>query len=158
MLDGDDLTVLRELADRMRIQDVLHREARAIDVRDWALWRTCYTEDADIDWTGNDAIRGRPDELGPWLAKVSENFPPPSYQHFVTNFEVTLNGDRATSRVLQLIPVALQGEAGKQMAFCGIWFDDEWVRQKGQWKICKRTEHLAWRHNFPAGYQTPSAS
>lgn len=158
MLDGDDLAVLRELADRMRIQDVLHREARAIDVRDWALWRTCYTEDADIDWTGNDAIRGRPDELGPWLAKVSENFPPPSYQHFVTNFEVTLNGDRATSRVLQLIPVALLGEQGRQMAFCGIWFDDEWVRQKGQWKICKRTEHLAWRHNFPAGYQTPSAS
>ena len=155
MLEAEDLSALRELAERMRIQDVLLREARAIDMRDWALWRSCYTEDADIDWTGNDGIRGRPDQLGPWLAKVSENFPPPSYQHFVTNIEISLNGDRATSRVLQLIPVALAVEKGRQIAFSGIWFDDEWVREGGQWKICKRTEHLAWRHNFPAGYQTP---
>jgi hypothetical protein len=103
---GDELT-LQEMADRFRIQDLLYREARAIDTRDWSLWRTCYTEDADIDWRGNDAIRARRDEAGEWLSKVSENFPAPAYQHFCANIEIDLEGDHARTRTLQLIPISL---------------------------------------------------
>jgi len=58
-LSVDDVRDFHEMRDRVRIQDLLHREARAIDTRDWALWYNCFTDDADIDWRENGAIRGR---------------------------------------------------------------------------------------------------
>ena len=155
-LSADDLRDFHEMRDRVRIQDLLHREARAIDTRDWALWYSCFTEDADIDWRENGAIRGRRDEVGAWFIKVCENFPVPAYQHFITNIEITLNGDRAETRELQLIPISLASPGGgRQIAFSGIWFEDEMVRVGKDWKIVKRTERLAFRHNFPEAYETP---
>ena len=71
-LSAEDVRDFHEMRDRVRIQDLLHREARAIDTRDWALWHSCFTEDADIDWRENGAIRGRRDEVGAWFIKVSE--------------------------------------------------------------------------------------
>ena len=157
-MSEDDLLLLREMADRVRIQDLLYREARAIDTRDWDLWRTCYTEDADVDWRENDAIRAPRDEAGAWLAKICENFVMPAYQHFVTNIEIRLLGDSAETRQLQLIPISLASPGGgRQIAFSGIWFEDELVRDGRDWKIAKRVERLAWRHNFPEAYQTPEA-
>jgi hypothetical protein len=155
-LDADDLRDFHEMRDRVRIQDLLYREARAIDTRDWALWRTCFTDDADLDWRENGAIRAPRDEAGAWLAKVCENFPVPAYQHFITNIEIRIAGDRAEARELQLIPISLASPGGgRQIAFSGIWFEDELVRVGKEWKIAKRTERLAFRHNFPDAYQTP---
>jgi hypothetical protein len=156
-LTEDDIRDLREMRDRFRIQDLLHREARAIDTRDWELWRSCFTPDADIDWRENDAIRAPRDEAGDWLAKICENFPVPAYQHFVTNIEIWFDGDRARSRQLQLIPISLAVPGGRQIAFSGIWFEDSLVRDGADWKIEKRVERLAFRHNFPENYETPEA-
>lgn len=156
MHDAEDELTLQEMADRFRIQDLLYREARAIDTRDWGLWRSCYTEGADIDWRENGAIRDRRDAAGAWLAKVCENFPVPAYQHFVTNVEIDIDGDTATTRQLQLIPISLESPGGgRQIAFSGIWFEDRLVRDGRDWKIAKRVERLAWRHNFPDRYETP---
>jgi hypothetical protein len=159
MSEDADLS-LRELSDRQRIQDLVHREARALDQRDWVLWRSCYTDDADIDWSGNQGAKGKVGEAGPWLAKVAENFPFPAYQHYVTNVEIELDGDRGRAREMQIIAISLPApgataEGGRQMGFCGIWFEDEVVRTAAGWKIARRVEKLAWRHNFPEGYQTP---
>lgn len=108
------------------------------------------------DWRENGAIRDRRDAAGAWLAKVCENFPVPAYQHFVTNVEIDIDGDTATTRQLQLIPISLKSPGGgRQMAFSGIWFEDRLVRDGGDWKIAKPVERLAWRHNFPDRYETP---
>jgi hypothetical protein len=157
--DREDELTLREMADRFRIQDLLYREARAIDERDWELWRSCYTEDADIDWRENGAIRDRRDAAGAWLASVCENFPLPAYQHFVTNIEMRIDGDSAQTRQLQLIPISLASPGGgRQIAFSGIWFEDTLRREGRAWKIATRLEKLAWRHNFPDQYQTPDVA
>lgn len=155
-IDREELLLLRELADRMRIQDLVYREARAIDTRDWVLWRTCYTEDADIDWSDNEGIHATRDVAGDWLANICSNFIVPAYQHLITNIEIRLDGDRAETRQLQLIPISLAGSGGgRQIAFSGIWFEDVVVKIDRDWKIAKRVEHLAWRHNFPDAYHTP---
>lgn len=158
-LSAEDLRDFYEMRDRVRIQDLLYREARAIDTRDWPLWHACFTEDADIDWRENGAIRGQRDEVGRWFIKVCENFPVPAYQHFITNVEITLEGDVARSRSLQLIPISLASPGGgRQIAFSGIWFEDELVRAGKDWKIAKRVERLAFRHNFPEAYETPDGA
>ena len=49
------------------------------------------------------------------------------------------------------------GQGGRQIGFSGIWFEDELVRTAAGWRICKRYEKLAWRHNFPEQYEVPEA-
>jgi hypothetical protein len=149
---------LEQISDRLLIQDLLVEEAAAIDERDWDRWQAVYTEDAWIDWSGNRGTKGRPDEVRPWAESVlsAENFPYPQYQHYCTNFQIRVDGDRARSRHLQIIPISVPSSGGgRQIAFSGIWFDDELVRTEAGWRIRERRERLAWSHNFPAAYQVP---
>jgi hypothetical protein len=68
-----------------------------------------------------------------------------------------VSGDRASSRHLQIIPISVSSpEGGRQIAFSGIWFDDELIRSAAGWRIRERREQLAWRHNFPHAFEVPT--
>jgi hypothetical protein len=153
---------LQEISDRLLIQDVVEEESAAIDERDWDRWEAVYVPGARIDWTDNGAIAGDPVTVRAWASQVlsDENFPYPQYQHFCTNFEIAVEGDRATCRHMQLIPISVPSggpDGGRQIAFSGIWFDDVLVRTPEGWRIEQRTEKLAWHHNFPEAFQVPEA-
>ena len=151
---------LEELSDRMLIQDLIIEEAAAIDERDWDRWEDAYVADAKIDWSGNGGAKGDPKAVRAWASAVlsEANFPYPQYQHYCTNFRIRLKGDTATCRHLQIIPISVASPGGgRQIAFSGIWFDDELVRSPGGWKISARKESRAWQHNFPATFEVPKA-
>lgn len=151
---------LEEISDRFLIQDLVIEEASAIDERDWDRWEATYAPDAKIDWSGNGGAKGGPKEIRAWASAVlsRENFPYPQYQHYCTNFRIRVNGDTATSRHLQIIPISVPSPGGgRQIAFSGIWFEDELVREDDGWRISARQEFRAWQHNFPAAFEVPQA-
>ena len=151
---------LEEISDRMFIEDLVIEEAAAIDERDWDRWEAAYVPDAKIDWSGNGGAKGDPKAVRAWASSVlsEENFPYPQYQHYCTNFRIRVNGDAATCRHLQIIPISVVSPGGgRQIAFSGIWFDDELVRTAEGWKIGARKETRAWQHNFPATFEVPKA-
>lgn len=153
------LTV-EEMSDRFLIQDLIIEEAAAIDERDWDRWEATYVADARIDWSGNGGAKGDPREIRAWASSVlsEANFPYPQYQHYCTNFRIRVDGDRATSRHLQIIPISVVSPGGgRQIAFSGIWFEDELVRGADGWRIAARREFRAWQHNFPAAFEVPKA-
>jgi 3-phenylpropionate/cinnamic acid dioxygenase small subunit len=145
----------QELSDRAEIQDVLVREAAAMDRRDWDRWRSCFTENAAIDYSENDGAVGAPREVGAWLASVLGRFH--SYQHLSSNSEIDLASDLARVRSMQYIAVKMEATGGERVVFSGIWFRDELVRTSEGWRIAKRYEELAWRHNFPPDFAPPTA-
>ena len=49
-----------------------------------------------------------------------------------------VSGDEATSRILCFNPMKL-GDDG-QILFCGLWYDDEFVRTAGGWRMTRRVE------------------
>jgi hypothetical protein len=144
---------LEALSDRAEIHDVLVREAHALDKGDWEAWERCFTADAEIDYSENDGARGDPKTVRAWLAGVFEGFP--ACQHLSSNEEITLDGDRATVRTMQYIAVDMPHPEGRRVVLSGIWFHDELVRGEGGWRISRRYEELAWRHNFPEGFEPP---
>ena len=155
---GARMLTLQEMSDRFEIQDLLVAEGASIDERDWDRWESLYTPDADVDWSGNSGARGNPKEVRAWAEPVlsTENFPYPAYQHYCTNFQIRVTGDTASSRHLQIIPISiLSPGGGRQIAFSGIWFDDQFVRASDGWKICARREQLTWNHNFPETFEVP---
>ena len=127
-------------ADKERIAEVLIRYATGIDFKDWALLRTCWTEDVDVDYgevgrySGADAITGLMEQLHDAMG--------PTY-HRLSNFAIAVDGDRATARsyvhaVLQAIPE----DAASWVEALGH-YDDELVRTPEGWRIAKRTTQIA---------------
>ena len=144
---------LTQLSDRAEIQDVLIREAHALDKGDWEAWEHCFTPDAEIDYSENDGARGDPVLIREWLSGVFATFP--ACQHLSSNTEISLGGDHASARTMQYIAVEMVRDDGKRVVLSGIWFHDEFRRGEDGWQISHRYEELAWRHNFPEDFEPP---
>src|SRR3972149_3056387 len=85
---------LQELLDRQAVSGVVSRYATGIDMRDWTLYRTCFTDEVEIDftsWSGGEAQRLPADQ---WVAGVRSGLAGfESTQHISTNHVITLDGD-----------------------------------------------------------------
>src|SRR5205807_3155286 len=88
--------VTKEIHDRIEIDDLLTRYATAVDTRDWDLYQSVFTADAVIDYTSSGGIRGELAEVTEWLSDTLSGFS--MSQHMVTNRDIRVAGDAATSR------------------------------------------------------------
>ena len=134
----------QDLADRAEIHDVIVRYGWAIDTKDWALLDTCFTTDAEVDYSSNPGGKQGPyAQIRSWLEKMISAFP--VTQHLMSNIDVQLAGDRATTRTMVTNPEgAATREGGLHFFFVGARYDDEFVRTDKGWKIAKRVETTLW--------------
>jgi 3-phenylpropionate/cinnamic acid dioxygenase small subunit len=139
---------LQQVSDRIEINDLLIRYTRAIDQQDWALLDTVFTPDAEVDYVASGGIKGRYPEVRAWRAKVLALFP--ITVHYVTNSEVTLEGDRAAARTAVYNPMFLGNADGSLHHFVvGAYYVDELVRTEAGWRIAKRCEQKAFIEGAP---------
>ena len=132
----------QDIADRLDIEDVLTRYAWSIDTASWDGLDEVFTPDAFIDYTSSGGINGKYPEVKAWLESVLPHFP--AYQHFVTNKDIRIDGDRATSRAEFYNPMAQQKEAGLSLFFVGGEYHDKLVRTPAGWRISERIEKSVW--------------
>jgi hypothetical protein len=128
---------IEEISDRLEIQDLLVAYSTAIDNRRFDDLDQVFTEDAYIDYRAMGGVDGRFPEVKAWLAEVLPNFP--AYAHMLGNVDVRVTGDTASSRTLCFNPMVLGGDQG-QVLFCGLWYDDEFVRTADGWRMTRRVE------------------
>ncbi|MDT5093448.1 MAG: hypothetical protein QOH60_2811 [Mycobacterium sp.] len=128
---------LEEISDRLEIQQLLVDYSSAIDQHRFDDLDRVFTPDAYIDYRAMGGVDGAYPEVKAWLAAVLPNFP--AYSHLVGNFDVRIDGDSAKSRTLCFNPMALGGEKN-QIMFCGLWYDDEFVRTADGWRMTRRVE------------------
>jgi 3-phenylpropionate/cinnamic acid dioxygenase small subunit len=123
-----------ELDDRQQITDVLVRYATGIDSKNWPLFRTCFTPDAESDygsigqWADADAITAH-------MAAVHEKYRATS--HCMSNFVISVSGDHATAVSYVQCVLALDGEAEAGLEAVGR-YEDALVRTDSGWQIAKR--------------------
>ena len=121
------------MTDREDISDLLVRYATGIDRRDWALFRTVFTDDCDLDYGEIGAWQGV-DAVTEFMTQV--HAPAGHTLHRLTNQAIAVDGDmaRACTYVDALILLG-DGQSGVN----GIGFyDDEMVRTAGGWRIARR--------------------
>lgn len=128
---------LQEISDRLEIQQLLVDYSTAIDQRRFDDLDTVFTKSAYIDYTALGGIAGEYPEVKKWLSEVLPNFP--AYSHMLGNFSVRIDGDTASSRVICFNPMVLGGD-NEQILFCGLWYDDEFVRTPDGWRMTRRVE------------------
>lgn len=89
-----DETTVRRLLDRADISDVQIRYATGTDSRDWALFRSCFTDEVEVDFSdgfGQPAVRLTADEWVRATAPRMESFT--ATQHMITNHVITFDDD-----------------------------------------------------------------
>ena len=128
---------LAEISDRLEIQQLLVDYSTAIDQRRFDDLDRVFTPDAYIDYRAMGGIDGRYPDVKKWLSEVLPNFP--SYAHLLGNFDVRIDGDIASSRTICFNPMVFGGEKN-QILFCGLWYEDEFVRTPQGWRMSKRIE------------------
>jgi 3-phenylpropionate/cinnamic acid dioxygenase small subunit len=85
---------LRQLLDRAEISDVQLRYATGTDTRNWELFRTCFTDDLEVDFSsgfGLPVVRLKADE---WVENTAPRMSAlKATQHMITNHVITFDDD-----------------------------------------------------------------
>ncbi|GDY29030.1 nuclear transport factor 2 family protein [Gandjariella thermophila] len=136
---------LRELSDRLEIQDLLVDYSDAVDRRDWDALDHVFTPDAVIDFRATGGAHGDLPTIKAFLADALSHFT--ASQHLVAASKIELAGDTATGRTMCHNPMVLDG----QVMFVGLWYVDRFVRTEAGWRIRHREQELAYLHNAPSG-------
>jgi hypothetical protein len=134
---------IQEISDRLEIQNLLAKYARAVDTRDWALWRSLFTDDATVDYSSAGAIAGTRDEVAAWLEAALSAMQ--MMQHFITNIEIDISGDTADVRAMFYNPMQLPGMP--DLSFCGGYYHHTMVRMPEGWRSRALREENAWFTN-----------
>ena len=129
---------LEEISDRFEIQQLLIDYSTAIDTRRFDDLDRVFTADAYIDYRAMGGIDGRFPEVKAWLAETLPKIFQ-THAHMLGNFDVRIDGDTATSRTFCFNPMVFAGEESRLM-FCGLWYDDEFVRTAAGWRMTRRVE------------------
>ena len=89
---------VQRISDEIEITALLNRYARAVDTKDWDLYRTVFTADAPIDYSSAGAVAGRREQVANWLAQGFAAIP--MSMHYITNIESQVDGDAAQVRAM----------------------------------------------------------
>lgn len=135
---------LRELSDRLDLQDLLVDYSHAVDRRDWDALDDIFTPTATIDFRATGGAHGDLATIKAFLAKALAQFT--VSQHLIAPSKIELDGDAATGRTMCHNPMVLEGG---QVLFVGLWYIDRFVRTASGWRIADRTQELAYFHSTP---------
>jgi hypothetical protein len=135
--------------DELEISALLYRYARAVDTKDWALYRSVFTDDAVIDYSSAGAIAGARDEVAEWLSRGFSTIP--WSMHYITNIESDVTGDTARVRAMFYNPMQLPGMS--EPSYCGGYYHHELVRTPDGWRSRSLREENMWFVNSPAEAQ-----
>lgn len=121
----------REL--RQDLADLVVRYATGIDRRDWALLRSCFTDDCEADY-GDIGQWKSGDEITAWMRATHE--PLGHTLHRISNPAVARDGDAVTVR--SYVDAIVLGPDNLRGAQAAGYYDDVVVRTEEGWKIARR--------------------
>jgi hypothetical protein len=127
-------------ADKEQIAEVLIRYATGIDSKDWPLLRSCWTDEIDVDYQQLGHFTS-PDALTDVMRQLHENMGP-TY-HRLSNFVISVEGDRATVRSYVHAVLMLQPDDDTNWVDALGHYDDVFVRTTDGWRINKRVSRTA---------------
>jgi 3-phenylpropionate/cinnamic acid dioxygenase small subunit len=115
------------------ISEVLIRYATGIDSKDWQLFRTCFTDDCELDYSPIGVWRSL-DEVATFMEAVHASCP--YTLHRITNVVVTGTGD-GTATARSYVDALVLLDAATAAHPTGF-YDDELVRTADGWRIARR--------------------
>ena len=130
---------LQEISDRLEIQQLLVDYSTAIDQRRFDDLDAVFTPDAYIDYRAMGGIDGQFPEVKAWLARGAAELPGVLAHARQLRRSAFAGGHRDVADDL-LQPDGARRARRSQIMFCGLWYDDEFVRTADGWRMTRRVE------------------
>lgn len=132
---------LRRAEDTLAIQRVITDYAARLDAQDFDGYAALFARDGV--WQNGATIRRGAEEIKAMLVGLFGT-PPPGFvnsesYHLVSNLEVDVDGDTAKARSRHLL--VMRGENGSPRPALAGFYEDEFIREDGQWKILRRVDN-----------------
>ncbi|MFO7324104.1 MAG: nuclear transport factor 2 family protein [Pseudomonadota bacterium] len=132
---------LQRVEDELAIHRLLVDYSATQDARDYQAYAALFARDGE--WVnGNRTYKGRE----AILAMLNDLYgpTPPGYvnnesYHITSNPQVDVQGDRATARSRHLL--VMRGPNGEPVPMLAGRYEDELVREDGEWKILRRVDY-----------------
>ena len=141
---------LQEISDRFEIQDLIANYCHIIDKGEFDQLTNIFSKDAFIDYSAMGGAKGSRDEIITFLKNVMPMFI--STQHMISNYQISIDGDTATGRIMCFNPMEI---SGNPVFFLGLWYVDEYQRTAEGWRISARIEEKGYQFNAPVGVEIP---
>jgi hypothetical protein len=134
-----DAARLQRLIDRAEISDVQLRYATGVDSRDWALFRSCFADEIEGDFSsvfGTPPVRLGADEFVATIAPVMSALT--ATQHMMTNLVITFDdADHATVvAYVRAIHHNADTPGGTEQTVYG-YYTNAFVRTADGWRMSK---------------------
>jgi len=149
--------------DRAEIDDLLTRYLFALDWQDPEMYGDVFTEDGVLVWAGG-TVNGRAaivqEMRNARAADAKTNAATPDLRpfkrrHFVSNFTVRIDGNKATARSLWF---ELNNDGADRRPYVGAYghLEDELQQVDGRWLIAHHKVFNEQRENMAAGSANPA--
>ncbi len=144
---------LRTILDRQAISATVIRYATGIDRRDWDAYRSCFTDEVEIDFTSFGGGEPQTMRAGDWVAGVRAGLSGfQATQHISTNHVITVEGDEATCVSYMQAQHYLPNDKGDNSLTLGGYYTNRLVRAPDGWRIRRCQLTITWtagnRHIF----------
>lgn len=132
---------LQRVEDELAIRRVLVDYAATQDARDYAGYAALFAKDGE--WVNGKTVHKGRASIHKMLVDLY-GAPPPGFvnsesYHITSNPQVEVNGDRATARSRHLL--VMRGPRGEPTPALAGRYEDELIREDGQWKILRRVDY-----------------
>lgn len=134
------------VSDRDEIVEKINLYALAVDSQRWDLFDRIFTEHCDIDFGSS----SRWSELEQFKSDFGTFHAPfDATQHTMTNHQVAIidreHANSLTYGSWRLVRHAAADDQGNGPLWDGTgWYDDEWIRTHGGWRIARRVCRVIW--------------
>ena len=135
-----DAAAIRELQDREAIRTLMARYYQAVDRRDFDTVGGCFTDDAFVDFMGNER-RGR-EAIQQYISGVA------GYAvttHFMGNHLAEIRGDGAEVETYAIAHHRDERGSEPRYAVMALRYIDRMVREGGGWRVAHRVMVEDWR-------------
>ena len=145
-------------SDYFQIQRTFSEFAAGIDLRDWKLYRSVFTEEIDVDYSSYRAGSVARMAADDWVGRARRLFPGlDASQHFLSNLHLTplppadgtpgtvgATADLVQARMYVRAEHALKNDDGDDMFTIGGYYVDRLIRSRAGWRICSVALTVLW--------------
>ena len=136
---------LQHLLDREEIAQVIVNYGLAFDMQDWALHRSVFTDEIEMDFSasiGDGLVTMAADA---WVEGVKPFFANlEGTQHIAMPLVIEIDGDEAYVRSLLNASHHLPNDRGGAVQTMVGYYDNWLVRTEDGWRIRKMVQHVTW--------------